>query len=224
MRVERRRKQVPTDYIALWKFQNNLLDAKGVYDLTGVNTQAYANDREGTPLRAYDTVNYNWAYVDNLNNIRGVSSFSFGAWVYVNSSLLTGVSNGFIGQYNISTAPGTNLYRLSAVSGTNGVGNPTAIVETSTGLTILTATQRIINQWFHLFMTYDGSFLKLYINGVLNNSVAKTGTVVDYNQRFFVNNTVPSGNNGNAYRIDDIVLYNRALSDVEILKIYQNGF
>lgn len=73
----------------------------------------------------------------------------------------------------------------------------------------------ILNQWYHLAMTYDGAQLKLYVNGQLRNSIAVTGLLYvnsldlaigsdDGLQKFF---------NGS---VDECKFFNRALDPTEI--------
>ena len=69
--------------------------------------------------------------------------------------------------------------------------------------------------WTHVAATYDGAQIRLYVNGTQVAAVARTGT---YEQ-----NTNPLWIGGNAVygehfqgRIDDLRIYNRALSVTEI--------
>lgn len=75
--------------------------------------------------------------------------------------------------------------------------------------------------WTHLAGTYDGNMARLYVNGVLVDSDATTGT--------FAVDTTPLilGGNGNGNmvserfpgRIDEILLYNRALNGSEVRQL-----
>ncbi|TAF59217.1 MAG: hypothetical protein EAZ57_11840, partial [Cytophagales bacterium] len=49
----------------------------------------------------------------------------------------------------------------------------------NTGASLLSIQTIPLNQWTHIALTYDGSERKIYINGVLDNSVASTGDVGD---------------------------------------------
>jgi hypothetical protein len=72
------------------------------------------------------------------------------------------------------------------------------------------------NQWYHIACTYDGAAMRFYINGTLRGSTAKANAT-------FPSSTQPIwiGANdiwGEPFRgqIDEVVLYNRALSQEEI--------
>jgi hypothetical protein len=71
------------------------------------------------------------------------------------------------------------------------------------------------NGWTHLAASYDGATLRLYVNGVQVASRAQTGAIVA------TTNPLRIGGNGvwGEYfqgRIDEVRIYNRALSQSEI--------
>jgi hypothetical protein len=45
-----------------------------------------------------------------------------------------------------------------------------------TGIQITGSTTMAVNQWHHFAMTYDGTNTKIWVNGVLDGSVAGTST------------------------------------------------
>ncbi|RMF40153.1 MAG: LamG domain-containing protein, partial [Anaerolineae bacterium] len=72
-----------------------------------------------------------------------------------------------------------------------------------------------LNTWSHVSLTYDGAFLRLYINGKLDQSAASTGGLCQ------TNNDIWIGKVANAYdafhgALDDIRIYPRALNTAEI--------
>jgi hypothetical protein len=72
-----------------------------------------------------------------------------------------------------------------------------------------------LNAWTHLVTTYDGTNLRLYINGTLNKTTAITGTM------YTSSNPLKIGGNsmwGEYYAglIDEVRVYNRALTQSEI--------
>lgn len=73
-----------------------------------------------------------------------------------------------------------------------------------------------LNTWAHVACVYDGSKIRIYINGALNNSATATGTIDSGSNWVEVGWDV--NDNGDRYPgvIDDVRFYNRALSAAEI--------
>lgn len=79
----------------------------------------------------------------------------------------------------------------------------------------------VLNEWYHLAMTYDGVQLKLYVNGQLKNSMEVTGKL-NVNSR---NLSIGSDNASQKFfngLIDDVKFYGTALSQTEIQAGFQN--
>jgi hypothetical protein len=78
-----------------------------------------------------------------------------------------------------------------------------------------------LNTWTHLALVYDGSILKLYKDGVLAASLTTSGNLVanvkEINIGRFPTATTQRFNG----IIDEVRIYNRALSDAEIQALYQ---
>jgi hypothetical protein len=86
------------------------------------------------------------------------------------------------------------------------------------------------NKWHHFVHTYDGSFQKLYLDGVLLNSASITGSI-----QYDANNTrvIISGDDNSGYnsgtsafhngKINQIKMYNRALTSEEITRNYNSS-
>ena len=79
-----------------------------------------------------------------------------------------------------------------------------------------------LNQWTHIALIYDGAVNRLYVNGV-----ASGGASIVHTETF--NNPVRFGFSVGGQdqrfqgRLDEITFFNRALSDAEILSIYNAG-
>jgi hypothetical protein len=82
-----------------------------------------------------------------------------------------------------------------------------------------------LNTWSYVVGTYDGSNIKLYINGVLVSSAAYS-TLINNSSNVL---RIGSGTNntGAAYpwigALDEVRIYNRALTATEVAGLYQSG-
>lgn len=79
--------------------------------------------------------------------------------------------------------------------------------------------------WYHIAVTYDGSQMKLYVNGVLENSRNKSGNIYTYQSDFVL--TVASwaaSNYGRSFvgQIDELSIWNVAKTEEEIGSIMNN--
>lgn len=73
--------------------------------------------------------------------------------------------------------------------------------------------------WYFLTGTYDGSALKFYVDGELIDEEPASGTMTDYGKPVHFGKQVNS-NNYLPGTIDEVRIYNIALSDAEICQLY----
>ena len=77
-----------------------------------------------------------------------------------------------------------------------------------------------IGAWRHVVMVHDGATNKVFINGLLKKSVASVGALGKTKHPFGLGyDPIEGGANFNG-SLDDIKLYNRALTDAEIAALY----
>ena len=150
-------------------------------------------------------------YDDTTNSIFDLTNdFSFGAWVYRSGNPTAQariISKGDI--YLLFTT--TNNYPTCYMSGLS----PNSLTAT----TALPA-----NAWTYVMCTYKDGVRKLYINGKLNAQDTTTGSNPTSNIDFTVGNyDIPGDNYRFRGRIDEVKLYNAALSDSEVLIDYNRG-
>lgn len=79
-----------------------------------------------------------------------------------------------------------------------------------------------INIWSHIAAAYDGSNLRIYINGVLSSTKAVSGSVQNNTNPLRIGGNVPYGQFFEG-SIDEVRLYNRALSAGEIQSSMTNA-
>jgi hypothetical protein len=97
-------------------------------------------------------------------------------------------------------------------------GYLTLSLVTSTGRTDLAASATLpLNTWVQVVGTYDGTTMRLYQNGVQVAAVGKTGSLTHTDVDARIGNL--DGGDGWKGRLDEVAVYNRALTPAEI----QNG-
>ena len=173
-------------------------------ELTGaISGATWAAGRTGNGL-SFDGVN-DWVTVNDAD-VLDATRVTVSAWVRptVNTPWTTVVMK--------ETAGGL-AYALYA---NNGASRPAGYVQIGGVDRVATGTAVVpTNAWTHLAYTYDGASMRMYVNGVLVRTVARTGNIVV--------STGPLRIGGNAGwgeyftgLIDDVRVYNRALSLAEV--------
>ncbi len=108
-----------------------------------------------------------------------------------------------------SSRAGTNNFMEAAVGGTSGNF-------------LYGSTPVDDEQWHHVAAVYDGATFKLYVDGGLDGSEESTGQIAVSSYNVYIGeNSQATGRYWNGL-IDDVVIYNRALSTGEVL--YLAGF
>jgi hypothetical protein len=110
-------------------------------------------------------------------------------------------------EFGFGTDQRMNFYLFSTTPSVGGVYSTTVLA---------------LNQWYHVAGTYDGSTVKIYINGQLEATAPFTGALRNNPSTTAIGCKVLSGTciypfNG---MVDELEIFNRALSQTEINAIY----
>ncbi|MBI2595346.1 four helix bundle protein [Candidatus Daviesbacteria bacterium] len=95
------------------------------------------------------------------------------------------------------------------------------IFEVSTGSAWVTATGTTAistSTWAHVVGTYDGKEVRIFVNGVLEESSSTTTSVVNDTNALRIGST--SGGFNFQGRVDEVRVYNRAISPAEVSQLY----
>ena len=203
--------------VGWWPFNGNATDESGNGNNGTVNGALLTTDRFGNINSAFnfDGVN-DWININNSNSLNPNSQITISAWVntlaYNSMGASMVVNKGWDqspGHYDLLVFSSNNKSRF--VIGSNIYVESSSIINT--------------NQWSLITASLDGLTMKVYVNGKLEN------TVLQSNNNSFGTNTNPlyigkhDYNNAPYYFngiIDDVGIWNRALSNNEIQKLYDN--
>lgn len=104
-------------------------------------------------------------------------------------------------------------------------------IDSTPGNIVRSATQLVTNTSYHVLVTYNGSFMRMYVNGVQEAQTVDGGNLVynsDTNHDVYIGNDeygiVHSSNSGFIGRIDYVNLWNRVLTVAEIKQRFGGPF
>jgi hypothetical protein len=80
-----------------------------------------------------------------------------------------------------------------------------------------------LNQWYHMAFTYDGTTVKVYVNGLLKSSAATAGGPIVQTAGNIHIGKPEFANHSFTGSIDEVAIWDNALPGTEILRHYQNG-
>ncbi|MEM0050370.1 MAG: LamG domain-containing protein [Candidatus Bathyarchaeia archaeon] len=154
--------------------------------------------------------------VPRSESIEPPNQITISAWVYysiitTDGSIINKRYNSSIyswSSYHISIRATDKkvLFRLSTDSATN-----------------LLSSLPLPPGWHHIVAVYDGSYMKIFIDGELSAQTEKTGTIIyDATQHLYIG-TFDGYNAPFEGVIDEVRIYNRALSDAEVKWLYESS-
>ena len=220
--------------------QNNMTDIRGCFRVyidvlgicqpsancfsTNVINDVWLNNHTPITSNASLTIfNDTYVYTDGVNQYVNISStanpnfvdflkqnFTISLWIKINdtdtSSIISQQDGAGTGRTILVNRPGACGTHL----GSNIKGVNTCFIETLS-----------VQTWYNPVLTYNGTTLGLYLNGVYSNS-----SVLNPNEN--ANGNIILGANKNLAQlyngsIDNLIYYNRTLNSDEILDLYNKG-
>ena len=202
--------------VGYWKMNNNWTDSVGGHHGTAEGNATFtSSSKVGSYAGSFsgyatgDDVDVTGTYLD------GATSFTVAAWVNVsNFTNWNGVFGADAGnslfhfQITPSSPPNISIYAYAS-SGGQAVG--------ATNLT------SYLNKWIHVAGTYDGTNVKVYLNGVLDGTGTASGPLagVGANHIKIGRTYITSGNRNLTGKMDEVAVWkNTALTAAQISTIY----
>ena len=162
-----------------------------------------------------------------------LQNFTVSAWVYID-----GYQNNNMNIFKVSSSQNdwSDGFGLTLDSGGDPYGPHISYVSPTDGRIKLsqTSVQNLEDRWFHIAASKNGLELKLYLDGILINSSSShtsNGVTQTDEQISFSSNSwsvLSDGNtNGNSFgerMVDDLFVYDRALTDCEVYQLFSDDF
>lgn len=203
--------------ITCYPFSGNANDESGNGNHGTNNGATFTTDRFNAANKAA-MFNGSSSYI-TISNSASLQSptteFTASLWVYITAWYID--AGNWASAFCKSNSASATQYRISMMpNGASFIFNGKMVnVPISSGTIQL-------NQWYHIAIAANNNIVTFYINGILQSSTTFSGT-------FSNDNTMPleigrdyAGNSVDYFngKIDDLRLYNRALSASEVLQLY----
>ncbi len=199
--------------VGYWPFCGNALDESGNNNHGTVNGASLTTDRFGNAGSAYGFDGVNDRIEINNNPVFNQGPISVSAWVRVNNigfyDLITkdGQGNPNTRQWTLQT--NNKLPRFGAFS--------------NNGEFTLDGQDTLVSQkWVHLVGVYSLTEVKIFQNGIQVGSLPMTGILAQGLEPLRFGGNVVQSNYFDG-SLDDIAIWNRALTPQEIQQVYNQG-
>ncbi|MBU0713264.1 hypothetical protein KJ762_01980 [bacterium] len=212
----------PSSLVAYYPFNGNANDESGNGNNGTVNGASLTTDRFGNTNSAYSFDGINDYIIIQNHNTLEPANLTITCFIYVDSeSNVVGFDDFLRKQYGGNDASyelglDTDLGKIHFAINRGSSNGLDGVLISSSTITY--------NKWHFISGTYDGNEIKLFIDGSLDNSMSFSNTILYDNSRSlsigsdYYENTHWAGG-----KIDDILIYNRALSESEIDSLYHEG-
>ena len=229
----------PSGLVSWWQAEGNANDTVGGNSAVLVYGVAFAPGRVGQAFSFPDGVTTtittpggqvitttttpdSYVEIADSPNLHFTNAMTIEAWIYPTS---LGAWHNIVFKWGVQDPLQTSYTTSMNPDGRIGLGVCASGNQSLTPVVGTTSTNSVLaNQWTHFAATYDGSALRMYLNGVCEDQVA-------YNQGIFPGTEALAIGAAGAHAggqvlspfaglIDEPAVYNRALSASEIAAIY----
>jgi hypothetical protein len=216
---------VPTNgLVGWWPFNANANDESGNGNNGVVNGAILTADRFGNTDKAYnfDGVS-NFISVADNNSLDFTTQLTVSAWALIPdySYSLGDGERTVLGKQRFDGATG---FSLTANSLYHNSKYGFIAIDNNNLASVISDDSLDLNIWVNLVASYDGTTIKLYRNGILENQNSANVNFINSIEPLFFGKEFNSNTNGRFFKgkIDDIGIWNRALTQQEITDLY-NG-
>lgn len=213
----------PAGLVSWWPGEGNANDAADGNSGGLLNGATFAPGRVGQAF-SFDGTN-SYARISDNPNLHFTNALTIEAWIY---PISLGAYHNIVSKWGVHYPLQTSYTTVVGPDGRISLGVCASGDQSATPVVNTVSTNSVLpNQWTHFAATYDGSALRMYLNGVCEDQVA-------YNQGIFPGTEALAIGAAGAYAggqvlspfsglIDEPAVYNRALSGAEIQAIYNAG-
>jgi Concanavalin A-like lectin/glucanases superfamily len=213
--------QIP-GLVSWWPAESNAADVVGHNTGVLMNGATFAPGKFGQAF-SFDGTGAHVRIADDAS-LHSTNGLTFQAWV--NPSNLA-YAQSILSKWDAVSLPQNQKSYSIWLSGGKFIFTVCATGDDLTGphADLVSVGSIAANQWTHVAATYDGSKMRVYLNGHLDNQAAFSYGIFPGTNDLGIGalvGGVPAGTNSFSFSggIDEPAIYNRALSPIEIQQIY----
>ncbi len=212
---------VGSGLVGWWRLNGNAKDSSGNGNHGTVNGPTSTIGQGGSSNTAYNFDGVNDFIELPSDGLTSFGAFSISAWAKITGGPTAVNGHGYILHRGTSVTQGTSIYWIASISTSPFYGGGVSGFNTG-GYTTVTADT---TTWRLVTMTYDGTTVRVYIDGTFRTSYS-IGSITNSTSgnRIGIGGTPHDA----AYRptlgaIDDVRVYDDALTAVQVADIYSAG-
>ena len=216
---------VPSDgLVGYWPFNGNANDESGNGNNgTPINGVLLTTDRFNNSNCAYSFDGIDDRIFVNNSIFNNGSDFTFSGWYYLNN--LPNSNNGNNSHILLNTSPHNGLGFAMNWGSSNkysiSVGNGSPSTSWNTLFNANSNQDITTNSWKLLTLIKSSTTYYLYVNGILDQTWVASNLVESYQYKLYFGGCDPLNSNEVLDgKLDDIAIYNRALTQEEITQLY----
>jgi hypothetical protein len=159
--------------------------------------------------------NADYAFANDDISLSPTDDVTVAAWVKINSN----GSTSSIARKGASFTPAYSLNRESSnqfrfyvhLGSWQNSNNSTTVTN--------------IGEWYHIAGVYDGSEIIIYVNGVLEGSRSRSGSISTTTDNFYIGGDVDAGGGGAYFdgSVDELSIWNKALTQSQIQTVMNDS-
>jgi len=212
---------------AYYTFDGNALDSSGNGNHGNFNNATYSTDRFGNPNSAavFNQLGDTYVRVADSQSLDITGPITLATWV--NADIYQYFRVGLIHKRAPSEPSGGYHLMLRGETGQDMLADFQLVITNNPLPVVLAQLQSntIVNDnsWHHIAGTYDGTTMKMYIDGTLESTLAWSTGYVENDEPLHIGLFTYDYNDGHGNEpnilnglMDDVRIYNRALSPSEV--------
>ncbi|MDB5388886.1 MAG: vcbs repeat-containing protein, partial [Planctomycetaceae bacterium] len=194
----------PAGMVGWWPAEGNATDVKNGNNGT-LNGATFG---PGEVNQAFNFNGGSYVSVPSSPSLNVTSSLSIEGWVNLSTN---NFNNGLV--YKGTLGIGSQgAYSLGFFTGGS---NQLVFRLNENSRQVVSSTSFVPSQWYHVAATYDGTTMKVYVNGVLDGSVAYSASISTNSSPLIIGGYYDSPYLFHG-KIDELSIYNQALTPAEI--------